>query len=111
MTVYLGIYNVFTDAGEAYVRQRDYVTDAINTYGTDNIGGITVGNEFMLKFVFFHSSFLSFFLYYLLFLYFEGSSVWKLYADTVPENFFLVGLPTKVLQMSIRLWETLERNY
>ena len=40
---------MFTDAGEAYVRQRDYVTEAIKTYGTDHIAGVTVGNEFMLK--------------------------------------------------------------
>ncbi|EJD06882.1 glycoside hydrolase family 17 protein [Fomitiporia mediterranea MF3/22] len=49
MTVYLGNYNVPTDGGAAYVRQRDVIKDAIQTYGTDHIGGITVGNEFMLN--------------------------------------------------------------
>ena len=42
-------YNVPNDAGAAYTRQRDLIIDAIKTYGTNNIGGITVGNEFMLK--------------------------------------------------------------
>ena len=32
------------DAGE-----RDAIIDAIKTYGTDHISGITVGNEFILK--------------------------------------------------------------
>ena len=51
MTVYLGNYNIPTDAGAAYVRQRDVIKEALQTYGTDHIGGITVGNEFMLKYV------------------------------------------------------------
>ncbi len=50
MGVYLGIYNVPTDGGAAYVRQRDTIVDALKTYGTDHVLGITVGNEFMLKF-------------------------------------------------------------
>ena len=49
MTVWLGNYVVATDNNAAYKRQRDVIKDAIETYGTDNIGGITVGNEFMLK--------------------------------------------------------------
>ena len=49
MTVWLGNYPVATDNGTAYVRQRDVIKSAIQTYGTDHIGGITVGNEFMLK--------------------------------------------------------------
>ena len=49
MGVYLGIYNVPTDGGAAYVRQRDTIVDALKTYGTDHVLGITVGNEFMLK--------------------------------------------------------------
>lgn len=32
-----------------YVRQRDLIKDAIETYGVDHIAGVTVGNEFMLK--------------------------------------------------------------
>ncbi|KAI0091088.1 glycoside hydrolase superfamily [Irpex rosettiformis] len=51
MGVYLGIYNVPTDAGAAYVRQRDTIVDALKTYGTDHVLGITVGNEFMLNYV------------------------------------------------------------
>ena len=47
--MYLGIYNVPTDGGAAYVRQRDVIVDALKTYGADNVLGITVGNEFMLK--------------------------------------------------------------
>ncbi|KAI0267803.1 glycoside hydrolase family 17 protein [Gloeopeniophorella convolvens] len=49
LTVFLGNYNVPTDGGAAYVRQRDEITAALQTYGTDHIGGITVGNEFMLN--------------------------------------------------------------
>jgi exo-beta-1,3-glucanase (GH17 family) len=49
LTVYLGVYPIATDNGTAYKRQRDVIVEAINTYGTDHIGGITVGNEFMLK--------------------------------------------------------------
>jgi exo-beta-1,3-glucanase (GH17 family) len=49
MTVWLGNYPVATDNGAAYERQRDVIKAAIQTYGTDHIGGITVGNEFMLK--------------------------------------------------------------
>ncbi|KJA26416.1 glycoside hydrolase family 17 protein [Hypholoma sublateritium FD-334 SS-4] len=51
MTVYLGNYPVPTDNGTAYTRQRDEIKAAIQTYGTDHIGGITVGNEFMLNYV------------------------------------------------------------
>jgi exo-beta-1,3-glucanase (GH17 family) len=51
MNVYLGIYNVPTDGGAAYVRQRDTIVDALKTYGEDHVLGITVGNEFMLKLV------------------------------------------------------------
>lgn len=58
MTVWLGNYNVPNDAGAAYVRQRDVIKDALQTYGTDNIGGITVGNEFILKYVSFRAKWL-----------------------------------------------------
>jgi exo-beta-1,3-glucanase (GH17 family) len=51
MTVWLGNYPVATDNGAAYERQRDVIKAAIQTYGTDHIGGITVGNEFMLNYV------------------------------------------------------------
>jgi exo-beta-1,3-glucanase (GH17 family) len=49
MEVFLGNYPVPTDGGEAYRRQRDAMKEAIKTYGTDHIAGVTVGNEFMLK--------------------------------------------------------------
>ena len=49
MTVFLGNYNLPNDAGVAYSRQRDTIKEALQTYGTDHVGGITVGNEFMLK--------------------------------------------------------------
>ncbi|KAF9485160.1 glycoside hydrolase family 17 protein [Pholiota conissans] len=51
MTVYLGNYPVPTDNGTAYTRQRDVLKQAIQTYGTEHIGGVTVGNEFMLNYV------------------------------------------------------------
>ena len=50
MTVYLGNYVIPTDNGAAYQRQRDIIKSAIQTYGTDHIEGVTVGNEFMLKY-------------------------------------------------------------
>lgn len=49
MTVWLGNYAIATDNNTAYARQRDAIKSAIQTYGTDHIGGVTVGNEFMLK--------------------------------------------------------------
>ncbi len=51
MTVFLGNYPVSTDSDAAYDRQRDLIKSAIQTYGTDHIGGVTVGNEYILKFV------------------------------------------------------------
>ncbi|KAF9525627.1 glycoside hydrolase superfamily [Crepidotus variabilis] len=51
MTVFLGNYPIATDNGAAYQRQRDVIQDAIKTYGTDHIGGVTVGNEFMLNYL------------------------------------------------------------
>jgi hypothetical protein len=49
MQVYLGNYPVATDNGTEYQKQKKAIVDAINTYGTGNIAGVTVGNEFMLK--------------------------------------------------------------
>lgn len=49
MEVYLGNYVVPEDR-TPYLRQRDVLKDAIETYGTKHIAGITVGNEFMLKY-------------------------------------------------------------
>ena len=48
MEVFTGIY-VVPDDHDAYLRQRDLIKDAITTYGTKHIAGVTVGNEFMLK--------------------------------------------------------------
>jgi hypothetical protein len=54
MTVYLGNYPIPTDQNAAYNRQKAVIQSAIQTYGTGSIGGVTVGNEFMLKYVIFH---------------------------------------------------------
>jgi exo-beta-1,3-glucanase (GH17 family) len=51
MQVYLGNYNLPTDNDAAYNRQKQAIKDVIATYGTDHIAGITVGNEYMLKYV------------------------------------------------------------
>ncbi|KAI0955615.1 hypothetical protein AcV7_006234 [Taiwanofungus camphoratus] len=50
MTVWLADYNVPTNA-TAYSEQRDTILDAIKTYGTDHVGGVTVGNEFILDYL------------------------------------------------------------
>ncbi|KAG5342314.1 hypothetical protein C0989_003444 [Termitomyces sp. Mn162] len=50
MEVFVGIY-VLPDDNESYIRQRDIVKDAIQTYGVDHIAGVTVGNEFMLNYI------------------------------------------------------------
>jgi hypothetical protein len=49
MQVFLGNYPLATDNGTEYKQQRDAIVAAIKTYGTGNIAGVTVGNEFMLK--------------------------------------------------------------
>ncbi|KNZ77173.1 putative glucan endo-1,3-beta-glucosidase btgC, partial [Termitomyces sp. J132] len=50
MEVFVGIY-VLPNNNESYIRQRDIVKDAIQTYGVDHIAGVTVGNEFMLNYI------------------------------------------------------------
>ena len=50
MQVWLGNYPIPSDP-EPYQRQRDAIIEAIQTYGTDHIAGITVGNEYILKYV------------------------------------------------------------
>ncbi|KIK67807.1 glycoside hydrolase family 17 protein, partial [Collybiopsis luxurians FD-317 M1] len=50
MGVYLGNYPT-PDDPTAYTRQRDLIKAAIQTYGTDHILGVTVGNEFMLNYL------------------------------------------------------------
>lgn len=49
MKVFLANYPIATDAGAAYVRQRDLIKDALTTYGADHVAGVAVGNEFILK--------------------------------------------------------------
>ncbi|KAF7336800.1 Glycoside hydrolase [Mycena venus] len=51
MTVWLGNYAVATDNGAAYARQRDTIKAAIQKYGVEHIGGLTVGNEFILNYL------------------------------------------------------------
>jgi len=50
VTAWLAVYNVPNNA-TAYEEQRDKVIDAIKTYGPDHVGGVTVGNEFILDFM------------------------------------------------------------
>lgn len=50
MQVYLGNYPIPDDNGP-YERQRDTIKEALQTYGADHVAGVTVGNEFMLKYV------------------------------------------------------------
>ncbi len=52
LEVYLGNYVVPEDI-TPYTRQRDAIKDALQTYGADHVAGITVGNEFMLKYAFY----------------------------------------------------------
>jgi len=51
MTVFLGNYNLPNDGGVEYSNQKQNIVAAINTYVTDHISGITVGNEFMLDYL------------------------------------------------------------
>ncbi|KAJ7653486.1 glycoside hydrolase family 17 protein [Mycena rosella] len=51
MTVFLGNYPVPSDGGAAYVRQRDLIKNALQTYGADHVAGVTVGNEFILDYL------------------------------------------------------------
>ncbi|KAI0696290.1 glycoside hydrolase [Cerioporus squamosus] len=48
MSVWLGNYPIPTDPAP-YERQRDAIIDAIKTYGTDHVAGVTVGNEYILN--------------------------------------------------------------
>ncbi|EUC67542.1 glycoside hydrolase family 17 protein, partial [Rhizoctonia solani AG-3 Rhs1AP] len=47
LEVFVGIY--VNDDDTAYTRQRDLIKNAITTYGTDHIAGVTVGNEYILN--------------------------------------------------------------
>ncbi|THH32245.1 hypothetical protein EUX98_g1958 [Antrodiella citrinella] len=50
MQVYLAIYNIPTDS-TPYTRQKGEIQTAIETFGTNNIAGVTVGNEFILDYL------------------------------------------------------------
>ncbi|KAL6301328.1 glycoside hydrolase [Sparassis latifolia] len=50
MSVYVADYNVPTNS-TPYEQQRDYIIEALKTYGTDNILGVLVGNEFILDYL------------------------------------------------------------
>jgi exo-beta-1,3-glucanase (GH17 family) len=51
LNVYLANYNVPDDGGAAYSRQLALILDALKTYGSDHVLGVTVGNEFMLNYL------------------------------------------------------------
>jgi exo-beta-1,3-glucanase (GH17 family) len=51
MSVFIANYPDATDNGEAYNRQKSAIQSAIQAYGTDHIGGVTVGNEFILDYL------------------------------------------------------------
>jgi len=51
MTVFIANYPDATDNGVAYNRQKTAIQSAIQSYGTDHIGGLTVGNEFILDYL------------------------------------------------------------
>ncbi|KAJ3741758.1 glycoside hydrolase superfamily, partial [Lentinula detonsa] len=51
MTVYIANYPEATDNGEAYDHQKSAIQSAIQTFGTDHIAGVTVGNKFILDYL------------------------------------------------------------
>ena len=51
MSVYLGNYAEPNDNNTAYDRQRGELDSVLQTFGTDHILGLTVGNEFMLNYL------------------------------------------------------------
>ncbi|CAK5262780.1 unnamed protein product, partial [Mycena citricolor] len=51
MKVFLGNYPSLSDGGVAYARQRDTMQSALQTYGSTNVAGITVGNEVILNYL------------------------------------------------------------
>lgn len=51
MQVYLGNYNIPNDNDASYDRQKTEILQVIQAYGDKNIAGITVGNEYILKWV------------------------------------------------------------
>jgi exo-beta-1,3-glucanase (GH17 family) len=53
--VFPAIYLVEKD-DVGYQRQKTALQQALQTYGTDNVLGITVGNEFMLNYILEHKA-------------------------------------------------------
>ncbi|KAJ7017405.1 glycoside hydrolase family 17 protein [Mycena alexandri] len=51
LTIWVGNYAIATDGGTAYTRQRDAIGAAIKKYGVGSVGGVTVGNEFVLDYL------------------------------------------------------------
>jgi len=51
MSVVVANYPIATDNGSAYTTQAVLLEHAIQTFGTDNIIGMTVGNEFILDYL------------------------------------------------------------
>ncbi|GAA5873685.1 hypothetical protein JCM16303_002556 [Sporobolomyces ruberrimus] len=47
MTVWLGAY--VGDNTTVNAQQQDWIIDALDKYGVDNVGGITIGNEYVLN--------------------------------------------------------------
>ncbi|GAA5991014.1 hypothetical protein JCM10908_006499 [Rhodotorula pacifica] len=47
MTVWLGAY--VGDNSTVNAEQQQWVLDALQIYGTDNVGGVTIGNEYILN--------------------------------------------------------------
>ncbi|KAE9402884.1 glycoside hydrolase [Gymnopus androsaceus JB14] len=51
MSVVVANYPIATDGGSAYTTQAILLEQAVKAYGTDNIIGMTVGNEFILDYL------------------------------------------------------------
>ncbi|KAF9061675.1 hypothetical protein BDP27DRAFT_1369479 [Rhodocollybia butyracea] len=49
MTVYIANHPLSNDNGTADNHQKTAFQNALTTFGTDHVGGVTVGNEFMLE--------------------------------------------------------------
>ncbi|EST07370.1 Glycoside hydrolase, family 17 [Kalmanozyma brasiliensis GHG001] len=50
LTIYPAIYLDLSDPGDvAWTRQLDNITFALDNFGTSNVGGISVGNEYLLN--------------------------------------------------------------
>ncbi|KAJ1024125.1 hypothetical protein NDA16_002964 [Ustilago loliicola] len=50
LTIYPAVYLDSSDAGDvAWTRQVDNITFALDHFGTDHIGGVSIGNEYLLN--------------------------------------------------------------